>query len=409
MSVSTFIGRRYLKAKKKQTFISLITIISIAGVAVGVAALIVVLAVMSGTIEEVKARILQVNSHIIVMKYGQTIEQYTEITNKIEKIPGVVSVEPFIYSQVMVGAKGGLSGGVLRGIDPRLAAGSGLGNSVKTGRLESLAKGADDGMPTVILGKDLAEKIKVKMGDTVRLVTPFGQLTSDGNRVPRARLFKLVGLFDSGMYDYDSLLAYISIEEARSFLDLGPGVTGLEVMVKDIYQADTIRQTIMADLGVKYWAKDWMQMNYNFFSALRLQKVVMFIIISLTVLVAAFNIISTLVMVVMEKTRDIAILKSMGARKGTIMKIFIFQGFFIGILGTLAGLIVGLGLCALLSQYQFIELPPDVYYITTLPVRIDPLEITIVLLSAMTISFLATIYPAWQASRLNPVDVLRYE
>ena len=404
-----FIGRRYLKAKRKQTFISLITIISIAGVAVGVAALIVVLAVMSGTIEEVKAKILQVNSHILVMKYGQTIDNYQEVIKRIERVPLIESAEPFVYSQVMIGAAGGLSGGVLRGIDPKLAAHSGLGRSVTFGNVKALSENDGQGAPTIILGKDLAEKVKVKVGDMVRVVTPFGQVAEDGSRSPRARLFKLVGLFDSGMYDYDSLLAYVSLNEARNFLSLGPGVTGIEIMVKDIYQADKIRQQIMSDLGVTFWAKDWMQMNYNFFSALRLQKVVMFIIISLTILVAAFNIISTLVMVVMEKTRDIAILKSMGAHRGDIMKIFVYQGLFIGVLGTLVGLGIGLALCALLSQYQFIELPPDVYYITTLPVRIDPLEVTLVLLSAMTISFLATIYPAWQASRLNPVDVLRYE
>ena len=413
MPVETFIGWRYLKAKRKQTFISLITFISLGGVALGVTALIVVLAVMSGFEEDLKSKILGINSHIVVLRYGQPMENYSELMPKVSGLPGVVSVEPFIYSQVMVSAYGGVAGAVLRGVDPVLAARTGhLKSSMKSGTLSSLLEAGTEGdetPPRIVLGSELAHQMGVLVGDMVKVVSPLGRVTPLGGRAPRTRNFQVGGIFESGMYEYDSTLAYISIKEGQDFLNLNGSVTGLEVKVDDIYRADRIREAVTAMLGPTYWAKDWMQMNRNLFTALKLEKTAMFIILILTVLVAAFNIVSTLIMVVMDKTRDIAILKSMGATRWMVMKIFVFQGLFIGIWGTIVGLAGGVFLCELLSRYKFITLPNDVYYITTLPVRMEAFDVILITCSAVIISFLATLYPAWQASRLNPVEALRYE
>ncbi|MBF0528005.1 MAG: lipoprotein-releasing ABC transporter permease subunit [Deltaproteobacteria bacterium] len=413
MAVEAFIGWRYLKAKRKQTFISLITFMSMAGVALGVTALIVVLAVMTGFQEDLKNKILGVNSHIVILKYGDPMDNYRELLSKISKHSGVVSVDPFIYNQVMLSALGGVTGAVLRGLDVDLAIEHGHIKSImKAGRLEDLKNPVTSGtvtMPTALIGSELARQLGVIKGDAIKVIAPLGQVTPLGGRAPKVRSFRVIGIFESGMYEYDSTLIYVALDQAQDFLTLGNTVTGLEVKVDDIYKAGNIRQAIIETLGTSFWAKDWMQMNRNLFSALKLEKVAMFIILTLTVLVAAFNIISTLTMVVMEKTRDIAILMSMGATKRTVMTIFIFQGLIIGLLGTIVGLAGGVTLCQLLAKYQFIKLPGDIYYITTLPVRMETADVALITCSAILISFLATLYPAWQAARLNPVEALRYE
>ncbi|MEW5724210.1 MAG: lipoprotein-releasing ABC transporter permease subunit [Thermodesulfobacteriota bacterium] len=407
MSVETFIGWRYLKAKRKQTFISLISIFSLLGIALGVMTLIVVLAVMTGTEEEIRKRILGVNSHILVMRYGQQMVRYQELVERVAALDGVLSVEPFVYSQVIMSGRGGVSGAVFRGLDPgRAARSGGMAQFLEAGRLDELTAGEE---PGIILGSKLAENLNVGPGHLVRVVSPQGRLTQEGERAPKVRHFKVVGLVKSGMEDFDTVLAYVSLAEAQDFLGIGDGVTGLEVRVADIYQAPEIKKAILERLGATYWARDWTEMNRSLFAALKIQKTAMFIIISLTVLVAAFNIVSTLIMVVMEKTKDIAILMSMGATGSTIMKIFIFQGLLIGVLGTLSGFFGGVLVCGILQNYQIIELPPDVYYLSTLPARLEFFDMVLVTASAVFISFLATLYPAWQASRLSPVEVLRYE
>ncbi|RJQ62347.1 MAG: lipoprotein-releasing ABC transporter permease subunit [Desulfobacteraceae bacterium] len=408
MSYEYFIGGRYLRAKQKHSFISLITLLSIAGVSVGVMALIVVIAVMTGFESDLKSRILKGQSHILVMRHGDAFQNYGQVIQKIEKVEGVVAATPFIYTQGMIRSANGINGAVIRGVDPE-SAGKVIEN-LKS--LDFKAAGSSDsaagGIPGIVLGRELAGNLAVNRGDTVYLITPRGVMSPIG-QVPAMKRFQVTGYFESGMYEYDGTFAYIHIADAQQVLRLPDAVTGVEVRVKNLYQADTVSRRINAALGYPFWARDWMQMNKNLFTALKLEKTVMFIILTLIVLVAAFNIASTLIMTVMEKTRDIAILKAMGATDRSIQKIFVYKGVVIGTFGTLTGAILGFGLCTFLKHYKIIELTGDIYYFTTtLPVRLNFLDVAVIVAATMSICFLATLYPARQASKLNPVEAIRY-
>ncbi len=410
MSFEYFIGGRYLRAKHKQAFLSLITMLSIAGVTVGVMALIVVIAVMAGFEADLKHRILGVESHVVLMRHGSPFSDYRGIFEQVINTDGVEAATPFIYSQCMLRSTSGMSGAVMRGIDPDSA-----GRVIKI--LDSLVLlnlkqmnqegNSTVSEPGIILGSELARNLGVGTGDAVYMMSFRGMISPIGH-LPAMKRFKVAGLFESGMYEYDKSLAYIHLNEAQKILRMGDSVTGIEVRVNDVYDAGNIAETIVADLGFPYWAKDWMRMNRNLFSALKLEKKVMFIILALIVLVAAFNIASTLIMMVMGKTRDIAILKAMGATDSSIRKIFIFKGMIIGSVGTTLGVCMGFILCKLLEKYKFIDLPGDVYYISTLPVRLESLDVFLIAAASMMICFIATLYPAHQASRLNPVEAIRY-
>jgi lipoprotein-releasing system permease protein len=408
MSFELFFSLRYLKAKRKQGFISVITGISILGIMIGVMALIVVLAVMNGFREDLMKKILGVNSHLLILSYKGGISETERVIQEALEVDGVVSATPLIYSQVMIKNYGNISGAVLRGIDP-VTAGTviGIDSMIRGGSLD-LLKDSGTGLPGIILGSQLSKQIGAVPGDSVTLVSPIGKLTPLG-RVASEGQFEVKALFESGMYEYDSSMVFLSLTEAQDFLSLGDEVTVIELKVKDIDQSDTIGERIQEKLGYPYWTKDWKMMNRSLFSALKLEKVTMFIILTMIVLVGALNIISSLVMMVMEKNRDIAILRTMGASPKSIMSIFIFQGLFVGLIGTLLGLMSGSFLCHILARYKFIKLPPDVYYITTLPVRMEWLDVVSIAFAAVIISFLATIYPSWQASKVNPVEALRYE
>ncbi|GAB4367756.1 MAG: lipoprotein-releasing ABC transporter permease subunit [Deltaproteobacteria bacterium] len=409
LPVEYFIGLKYLLAKRKQTFISIITFISVAGVAVGVSALIIVLAVMSGFERELKERILGATAHIHVTSLDGAVMHPQPVLDNVLGVEGVVGASPYLYSQVMISSGASATGGILRGVDlPTVGTVTRLPRDVRVGRLEDLEGDPAGGLPRVILGKELAANLGVAVGDVVEILVPGGSVTPLG-AFPRVSRFRISGIFESGMYEYDSSFAYVSLAEAARLLGTAGGVTGIEVKVRDLYAAAKIASRIRERLGYPYWAKDWMQSNRNLFSALKLEKVVMFIILALIVMVAAFNIISTLIMVVMDKTKDIAILMTMGATRRTIRRIFALEGLLIGVVGTVAGILLGGILCVLLARYRFIRLPSDVYYISTLPVDLSPGILLLVGASSIAICFLATFYPSRQASRIDPAEAIRYE
>ncbi len=374
-------------------------------------ALIVVIAVMSGFESDLKSRILGGQSHVVLMRYGGTLSDYRRVIKDVEKIPGVEAATPFIYTQIMLRSSSGISGAVLRGVDPE-SAGRVIksldrisfqdGSNVSQGQKKKIS------LPGIILGKELAKNIGVSKGDMVFLISPRGTLSPIGH-IPAMRRFKVTGFFESGMYEFDGSFAYINIVDAQKMLRMGDTVTGIEVRVKDIYQAKNISERIVKQLGFPFWAKDWMQMNKNLFTALKLEKTVMFVILTLIVLVAAFNIASTLIMMVMGKKKDIAILKAMGATDRSIRKIFVFQGMVIGTIGTILGVCLGFILCTLLKHYNIIELTGDIYYFTTtLPVKLEILDVFLIVAATMVVCFFATLYPAYQASKLHPVEAIRY-
>ena len=413
MSFELFIGARYLRAKPKQAFISMITILAVAGVTVGVMALIVVIAVMTGAESDFRSRILGVEPHIVLMRHGEAFTDYRRVTGQLADMDGIESVSPFVYQQVMLRSAAGVSGAVIRGIVPDSAS-RGIGEM----KLTTLKKRVPDRSapfvgtgavtpPGIVLGKELARQLGLVKGDTLYVISPRGMISPIGH-VPAMKRFEVVDIFESGFYEYDQSLAYVHIEDAQKLLRLGDAVTGIGIRINDIYQAGRISEKIDARLHFPYWSRDWMQMNRNLFSALKLEKKAMFIILTLIVLVAAFNIASSLIMMVMQKTKDIAILKAMGATDRSIRKIFIVKGMVIGSIGTFLGMGLGFLLCALLKRYKFIELPGDVYYFTTLPVQLEYLDVLMIAAATLAICFLATLYPARQASRLNPVEAIRY-
>jgi lipoprotein-releasing system permease protein len=418
MRYELFIGLRYLRAKRKEAFISLITVISMLGVMIGVMTLNIVLAVMTGFEEDLRDRILGFNPQVVVLSFDGKITDYATVLRRVRQVPGVVAAAPFVYGQVMLSAQQNVTGAAVRGVTPQSDAVVDLRRHLKQGSITELGKLHDvplDGgkgqtveLPGLIVGKDIARQLGLLIGDPVSVISPIATPTAIG-MVPRVKRFVVVGLFDSGMAEYDSSLVYMDLASAQQFFDLDHAVTGIEVRVADLYAARTIGDRIGTVLGFPYRVRNWIEINHNLFSALKLEKTVYFIVLLLIVLVAAFNIVATLIMVVMEKRKDIAILKSMGATRAGVGRIFIFKGMIIGIAGTLVGNVGGYAACWLLKRYHFIELPKDVFYVNTLPVKMYPEYFIAVTVASLLICLLATVYPARQAARLAPVDVIRYE
>ncbi len=417
MSYEFFIGLRYLRAKRKQTFISANTFISVAGIFLGVAALIIVLAVMNGFEIELRDKILGINSHIVLMEYTGGMGNHERVMEELKSVDGVVASTPFIYGQAMLKNSGRVTGVVLRGMSIETYGNVINLGKMRDGNIDNLSSGGNKtDLPGVVIGKELAQNLGLLLFDTVEILVPMGISTPMGI-VPKIKKFSVVGIFDSGSYEYDSSLVFMSLKNCKKFLGMKDTVTGIEIKVDDIYGAGRIAKAIQEKLGYPYWARSWMEMNKNLFSALKLEKRVMFIILSLIVIVAAFNIITTLIMTVMEKSRDIAILKSMGATARSIMKIFMIEGIVIGgigiILGCIAGITVALNLewisRSVENLFGFKILPEGVYYLNEVPSKINYGDVAVIVIAAMLICFLASIYPSWRASKLDPAEALRYE
>ena len=408
MSFELFVALRYLFSRRKQTFIYIISIMSILGVAIGVGALVVVLGVYNGLTTDMRDKILGANAHAIVMSYiPSAFENRSDILDRVRSVKGVTGATPFIYTEVMLSAGGGVKGVVLRGIDPQSApAVLSMLRQMRTGSAADLER---EGTPGLIIGEELAKRLGLGMGSRVNLLSPSGQKTTSGY-APRVRPFEVVGIFKTGMFEYDSSLGFVTLGASRDVLGLPENyLSGIELTVDDVYKADKISTLVSTELGSPFYVRSWMEMNANLFAALKLEKIGMFILLAMVVLIGSFSIVTTLVMLVMEKTRDIAIIMSMGATSGMIRRIFMFQGTIIGVIGTLLGYALGLSLGWLLKRYQFIKLPENVYTLDHLPIIITLSDVLIIGASAMLLCFLATLYPARQASRLQPAEALRYE
>ena len=401
-SFEWMVAMRHLRSRRRHAFVSLITVISVLGIMLGVAALITVISVMTGFSSYMQERILGTTSHIMVTRAGG-ISDVDGVLAKVKNHKDVVAAAPYVMGQTLLKTDGDVTGAVVRGIDPE-----------QEGSVTDLARNMIEGSITdlegsgIIIGVEMSRHRGLRTGDPVTLVSP-SEISSPFGMVPIMKRFIVQGRFDTGMYEYDTGLVLVTIPAARDFFDLGQNITGIAVKVRDVYQTGAIAQDLQGSLGYSFWVRDWKEMNQNLFSALKLEKITMFVILVLIIVVAAFNIIGTLILVVMEKGREIAILKAMGATKKSIGRIFMLEGLIIGLGGTVFGILLGLALCYLLANYQFVELPSSVYYVTTLPVRVELFDVAVICLAAVAVSFAATVYPAYRASELNPVEILRYE
>jgi lipoprotein-releasing system permease protein len=415
-----FISFRYLRAKRREAFISLITVISTLGVMIGVMVLDITLSIMTGFEADLRERILGFNPHVIVSSVKGPIADSDALVEEVRRIPGVVAAAPLVYAQMMVSSGRQVSGVVARAVEPQATdAVVDLARHLSEGNLSGFGRRvpvrvSENGeerivrLAGVVIGKELARQLGLVVGDPITVMSPVGTAGPLG-LVPKVRRFFVTAIFDSGMYEYDATLVYMGLGDAQEFFGLGDRVTNIEARVADIYRSPEVARAVERRLGPPYEARDWTEINRNLFAALRLEKMVYFLVLLLMMLVAAFNIVATLVMVVMEKRKDIAVLKSMGATPGAIARIFTLKGLIIGVAGTGLGTLGGLGGCWLLDRYEFIRLPEDVFFVSTLPVQMNAANFVAVAVASLLICLLASLYPARQAARLAPVEIIRYE
>ena len=408
-----FIGLRYIRAKRKSHFVSFIAFISIAGVALGVFALIVVLSVMNGFGNELRDRTLSMTSHATISGYDGYVRDWSVVLEKAIKNKEVVAAAPYIRKEVMLSNGRRVSGSLVRGILPKMESTVSLVESkMISGSLMDLKAGEYG----IVVGRELANSLGVYEGDRITVITPQASITAVGV-MPRLRRFRVVGVFEVGMHQFDAAMAYIHLEDASKLFSYKDKVNGVRLKLTDLFDAPRITRDIERDFGEDYWVKDWSKQHKNFFRALQTEKTVMFIILLMMVSVAALNIVSTLMMTVTDKESDIAILRALGMRPSSIMIIFIIQGAFIGLFGTLIG--VGTGVPVAMNVFEIVSwleqlfntdfLPSDVYYISDIVADVKASEVVTYALSAFSVTILATIYPAWRASRTLPAEALRYE
>lgn len=401
-----FVALRYLVARRKQAFISLISLISMLGVCVGVMALLIALALMTGLQGELRDRLVGSTAHVYVFKSGGLTDPETDV-RRLLAIPDVVGAAPVVLGQGLIQSAASQAPITVKGIVPKEEATvTNIAQAMQSGSLEALDQ-PRDGPDGIVLGQDLAEKLDVALGDQVRIVTAEERLTPMG-MMPRIRTFALVGTYRLGLFEFDSAYGLVSLATAQSLLNASEPHF-IEVRVRDLFEARTIAESIPDQLGPEYLPQDWMDMNKSLFGALWLEKMAISITIGLIVMVAALNIIASLILLVMEKSRDIAILKTMGSSAASIRRIFVLQGLIIGSVGTAAGAIFGLGLIYVLDRFRLIHVPIDVYQIAYVPFKLELLDAVVVIVAALLICFVATIYPSRQASKLDPAQALRYQ
>ena len=405
---------RYLRARKGERFVSVIAIFSLVGIALGVATLIIVMSVMNGFRQELLGRILGLNGHLAVYGLERTITDYDGTTTRIRGVPGVVSATPIVEGQVlMTSEQGGASGGLARGVRPDdMRARSLVANNIVAGTLDRF-----EGDDAILIGSRLAQRLRINVGDKLTLVSPRGRTTVFGT-VPRVRAYTVVALFQVGMHEYDSTFAFLPMAAAQIFFQTGDAATQIEVFVRDPTEVRAVSRAIRTALGnTPVRILDWQDANSSFFSAVQVERNVMFLILTLIILVAAFNIVSSLIMLVKDKGRDIAILRTMGATRGAIMRIFLLCGASVGVVGTLIGFLIGIAFCANIETIrQAIQalsgtelFSPEVYFLSRLPAVVDPKEVAQVVGMGLGLSLLATIYPSWRAAKTDPVEALRNE
>ena len=404
-----YIALRYLLARRRQAFISLISVISTIGVAVGVMALLIALALMTGLQQELRDRIVGSAGHIYVWKLGESgLAEYEVELERLRQVPRVTRVAPVILGQALATTDTGEAFITLKGIDPNLEAGvTEIGSAVSDGSLDALAPSGAGTLEGLVIGEGLAAKLGAFVGDEVTLLTPQGRLSPFGV-MPRARQFRIVGLFNMGLHEFDTSYAYVRLDVAARLLDR-VGADFLELKVDDLYAASDVAASIMREFGANYLTQDWSDLNRSLFSALWLEKMAISITIGLIVMVAALNIVASLILLVMEKSRDIAILKTMGAASRSITAIFMLQGLIVGLIGTAVGALGGLVVIQVLDHYQVIQLPTDVYQVAYVPFTLETLDFIVVIVGAVLVCFLATIYPSRQAARVDPAQALRYQ
>lgn len=404
---------RYLRARRKEGFVSVIAAFSFLGIMLGVATLIIVMAVMNGFRQELLSRVLGLNGHLGIYAYqGTVLTGYDELAERAAQIKGVKMVMPLIEGQVMVSSVRNAQGAIVRGIRSEdFARRDILKNSLVGGRLEAF-----DEPNTVFIGDRLAQKLGVYVGEEITLISPKGTVTAFGS-IPRMRAYTVGGTFSVGMYEYDSGFIFMPLGEAQKFFNMDDGITNLELFLNNHDLVKSVQEAAAAQLGGGFRIYDWQRSNAAFFNAIQVERNVMFLILTLIIVVAAFNMISGLIMLVKDKGRDIAVLRTMGATRGMIMRIFFMSGASIGFLGTLFGVLVGLVFCGNIENIRrFLEsltgtdlFSAEIYFLSRLPAEVDPVEVVAVVVMALFLSFAATIYPSWRAARLDPVEALRYE